>query len=383
MDQAIALQVYEQIKRAGKILIVLPENLDADSVASGLAMKRFLDKIQKETVIASAGEVPLYLKFLPGASVIEKKLETGKNLIISVDVRQKVLDEVSYEKSGEKVQIFLKAQGAQFDESDLSFSREKMNLDLIIALEGGSLDDFGKIFEQSPDRFFETPKINIDHKPGNQYFGTINLVDITATSTAEILTDLFQKYDPQLIDEDMATCLLAGIIEKTGSFQRIQTTPKAFLKASELIALGGRQQEIIKNIFKTKSLSLLKLWGRALAKMKILEFPATAYSVLNFTDFEKSQSSPSDLFSVLREFTDNLSGYKILGLLWEDTGGAPQFLLALHEQIPATKLLEVFPGARLFNFSLGNYRLVEFSALGKTLENLEADLLAIIKTLPG
>lgn len=208
-------------------------------------------------------------------------------------------------------------------------------------------------------------------------------MDITATSTAEILTDLFQKYDPQLIDEDMATCLLAGIIEKTGSFQRIQTTPKAFLKASELIALGGRQQEIIKNIFKTKSLSLLKLWGRALAKMKILEFPATAYSVLNFTDFEKSQSSPSDLFSVLREFTDNLSGYKILGLLWEDTGGAPQFLLALHEQIPATKLLEVFPGARLFNFSLGNYRLVEFSALGKTLENLEADLLAIIKTLPG
>src|SRR6202042_3084276 len=129
--------------------------------------------------------------------------------------------------------------------------------DLIIVLEAGSLENLGKIYEQHTDVFFETPKINIDNKANNEYFGAINLVDVTATSVAEILAELLQKYEDQLIDEDVATCLLAGIISKTHSFQHVLTTPKAFLKASELVALGGRQQEVVKHIYKTKSLPLL------------------------------------------------------------------------------------------------------------------------------
>ena len=116
-------------------------------------------------------------------------------------------------------------------------------MDLIIALEAHSLEDLGGLYEHNADLFFETPKINIDNNPENEYFGAVNLVDVTATSVAEILTGLLQEYEAQLLDEDIATCLLTGIISKTQSFQDVQTTPRAFLKASELVSLGGRQQD--------------------------------------------------------------------------------------------------------------------------------------------
>ena len=167
----------------------------------------------------------------------------------------------------------------------MSFSAEKFPVDLIFVLGAKSLEDLGGLYEQNTDLFFETPKINIDNRAENEYFGQINLVDITVTSAAEILAELLQKYEEQLMDQDIATCLLLGIISSTRSFQHVQTTPKAFLKASELVALGARQQEIIKNIYKTKSLPLLKLWGRALARMKILEDEKIVYSILSSDGF--------------------------------------------------------------------------------------------------
>ncbi|MBI5530784.1 MAG: hypothetical protein HY918_04820 [Candidatus Doudnabacteria bacterium] len=381
MEISVEQQIFDQFKRAAKIAVVLPEHLTADSVATGLALKLFLQKLQKEVVICSSGEMPLNLRFLPQANSFQKQVSQGSSFVISVDTAVKKLDEVSYQKREDKVQIYLKSLAQEFDQNDLNFSLEKSPLDLIVAVGGKSLEDFGRIYEQSADRFFETPKINIDHKPGNEYFGTINLVDITATSTAEILTELFQKYEEQLVDEDIATCLLAGIIEKTASFQHVQTTPKAFIKASELISFGGRQQEIIKNIFKTKSLPLLKLWGRALARMKVDEGAGLVHSVLALSDFEKSESNESEILPVLREFVDNISGYKIIAVIAEAQKNQPHLVVAVHEQVPAAAIMErLGASAKLMNFQLGNYKIIEQSYDNATLENIESRFLGIVKS---
>ena len=104
--------------------------------------------------------------------------------------------------------------------------------------------------------FYETPVINIDHHASNNDFGQINLVDVVAASTTEVLYKVLleaeQKYEKKLITEDVATLLLAGIITDTGSFQHANTSPKSMEVSAELLDLGARQQEIIKNIYKTK-----------------------------------------------------------------------------------------------------------------------------------
>jgi len=376
MELSIFQQIFEQIKKAGKILVVLPENLNADSLASGLALRHFLLKLQKDALLVSGGQVPENLRFLPEVNALKPQISMAKSLVVRLDTSVKKLEEISYETADDSVKIFLKSKGEEFTPQDLSFNQDKFPVDLIIVLEAGSLEALGKIYEQNTDLFFETPKINIDNKSANEYFGAINLVDVTATSVAEILTGLFQQYEQQYIDEDLATCLLAGIISKTQSFKHVQTTPKAFLKASELVALGGRQQEIIKNIFKTKSLSLLKLWGRALARMKTVDEFKTIYSLLNASDFERSEAGAEQLVPALKEFLDNISGYNIVALITEPVKGIMSLTAAIHEQVNAEKFLAGLGlGGSVSETTFGNYKVVEVGGLKDSLENLETKFL--------
>lgn len=380
MELSVDQQIFEQIKKSNKILILLPEVLNADSLASGLGLRLFLLKQQKNVSVISGGALPEILKFLPGASELKHELVDSKSLIIILDTSVKKLDEISYQTSDDKVQIYLKVKSQDFNPEDVSFSQEKFPVDLIITLGVKSLEDLGKIYEQHADLFYETPKIIIDNKSDNEYFGAINLVDVTATSVAEILTELLQKSPEQLIDEDIATCLLAGIIEKTASFQHVQTTPKAFLKASELVALGGRQQEVVKNIFKSKSLPLLKLWGRALARMKIQEDAKVLYSVLNILDFEKAESTDYEVLPVLKEFLDNISGYKIVALITEAVKGQLTISAAVHEQLSVEKLQQDLGGkGKILNFNLGNYKVLQIIETETAAEILEHKFLEALK----
>ncbi len=382
MELTQTQQIFEQIKKSQKILVALPEQLSADSLASGIALWLFLNKLKKDVIIASSGQAPENLKFLPDISVVQKQLKSGNSLVVSLDTNEKKLDEVSYQVDEEKntVRIYLKSKAGEFTPENISFSVEKFPLDLILVLGVKSLEDLGRLYDQSADLFFETPKINIDNKAENEYFGQINMVDITATSVAEILVELLQKYEEQLLDEDIATCLLAGIIEKTGSFQKVHTTPRSFLKASELVALGARQQEVIKHIYKTKSLSLLKLWGRALARMKILESEKVIYSILNQSDFEKAQSSQNDLLPTLAEFIENLSDYKIITLIAESLTGQIKFLAAVHVQVEPEKLAVKF-GGKILNLNFGHYKVIEQDITGESLENLEKIFLESVADL--
>ena len=382
MELSVERQIFEQIKRSSKILILLPEVLNTDSLASGLALRLFLLKLQKDVTVVSSGKAEESLKFLPGVGELKEKFASGKSLVITLDTAVKGLEEISYHTAEDKVHIYKKPKSQEFNSEDLSFSREKFPVDLIISLDAMSLEDLGKIYENNTDLFFETPKINIDNKPGNEYFGSINLVDVAATSVAKILAGLLQKYEEQLMDADTATCLLAGIIAKTGSFQHVQTTPRAFLKASELVAIGGRQQEVVKNIFKTKSLPLLKLWGRALAKMKLLEDSKVLYSLLNFNDFEKSECTNSEVLPILKEFLDNISDYKIVGLITEGVKASVVITAAVHEQIPAEQFLQNLGGkGKIFNFNSGNYKVLQIEARQASLEETENKFLEAVKTL--
>ncbi len=380
MELDITQQVFEQIRKSNKILIVLPQNVLADGLATALGLRLFLNKLQKDVLVASAGLAPENLKFLPGAETVTSQISARKSLVVTVDTTVKKLEEISYQTADDKAQIYLKAKGEEFTPQDLSFSTEKFPVDLIFVLGARSLEDLGRLYEQNTDLFFETPKINVDNHPDNEYFGQLNLVDITVSSLAEILAGVLQKYEQQLVDQDIATCLLLGIISSTRSFQHVQTTPKAFLKASELVVLGARQQEIIRHIYKTKPLPLLKLWGRALARMKILEDEKIIYSVLTSVDFEKAAATASELLPVLAEFIDNISGHKIIAILAEPVQNSERLLFAVNEQISAEKFKESLgSGAQILNQDLGNYKIIEQNFENQSLENLEQRLLEVLK----
>jgi nanoRNase/pAp phosphatase (c-di-AMP/oligoRNAs hydrolase) len=339
MELSTQQQIFDQLRKANKVLIALPENLTADALASGLALKLFLQKLQKDVDVVSSGQPADNLRFLPGYDTLKPGISNGKSLVISVDTSLKKLDEISYQAVTDKVSIYLKSQGQPFEEGDVSFSSDRFPVDAIVILDAPSLEHMGRLFEDNAELFYETPKINIDHKASNELYGSVNLVDVTATSVGEILAGLLEQFEAALLDEDIATALLTGIITKTASFQHAHTTPEAFLKASRLIGIGGRQQEIIKHIYKTKSLSLLKLWGRALARLKTVADLSLIYSLLNPGDFEKADAASEQVLPVLKEFLDNVAGFRLAAVLAEQPSGQTRLALAVHLSLPLEPIL--------------------------------------------
>lgn len=381
MEPSLEEQIFNQLGRAKKILIALPQNPSADGVASGLAFKLFLEKLEKDVEIVSSGPIPKSLSFLPGVEAITEGPKGGKSLAVILDTSVKKLESISYQEQPDRVSIFLKPKTGVFVPEDITFQSERLPIDVIVILEARSLDDLGLLFEQNPDLFFETPKINIDNKPGNEYFGSINMVDVTASSIAEILSSLFEKYEEQLVDEVIATCLLTGIITKTNSFQHVQTTPNTFLKASQLVALGGRQQEIVRHVYKTKSLPFLKLWGRALARVSQKESPPVIYSILTLADFEKSDATLQELPAVLMELVNTVAVYEVVAVIGEGENETRLLAAVSHSRDLQKFLQQLKPTANKSLSDLGLYKLVEVSFANIPLKEVETRFLQAIKTL--
>lgn len=379
MDIPVHQQIFELFKKAERVLIVLPAITSPDAVASGLALAIFLRKLEKQADLVSSGLVPAQLGFLPEAQSIKTQVDAGKGFVITVDTALKKLEEISYETGDQQAQIFLRSKGQPFTEEDIKFSSEKSPVDLIIILDAASLEHLGKMFEQNATVFYETPKINIDNKAANEYFGSVNLVDVTAASVAEILFGLFEQFDVPLVDEDIATCLLAGIIAKTHSFQGVQTTPQSFMRASQLVALGARQQDIIRHLYKTKPLPLLKLWGRVLARMKGDDNHFLVYSLLNLADLEKSGAGAEDLEGVLEEMVETVSGYKAIALACLHPLGL-DLIIGLHPQLAQQGFLENLGiTSQPEPYTVGQYSVYVFKNLFWSLEEAENRLVAAAK----
>jgi len=330
MEAPINQQIADHINRSRKILLALPLHVTVDRLCSAYAFSRILQKLGKETTIASAARAIPHTDFLPDMPAVVQALNTGQSLVINVSTARTQLDELSYQTEAGRVQVFLKAKDAgQFTPEDVTVGAAAENFDLIIVLGAQTLEDLGDLYLQNTDLFFNTPKINLDIDAGNDYFGTINLVDVTASATSEVVTQIIASLEAAVTDENVATSLLGGIIANTHSFQDAVTTPKTLNTASSLIAQGARQQDIIQSLYKTKDFSLLKLWGRALARIRTVADSSLLYSILTRSDFERAGEDNDRLTLVLREMLENVGGFQVVALLGEqDNPKGMRFLIA-------------------------------------------------------
>ena len=128
---------------------------------------------------------------------------------------------------------------------------------------------------------------------------------------------LFKKTGEHFLTEEVATCLLTGIIAKTRSFKTANVTPKTLEFASELVAAGARREDIVQNLYRTRSIATLKLWGRALARLKFDPVTKMAWTLLVRQDFIHSGASEENLPDVIDELIVNSPEAEITGLFYE------------------------------------------------------------------
>jgi len=137
---------------------------------------------------------------------------------------------------------------------------------------------------------------------------------------------------------------LTGIISATDSFQRKNTTPRSLAAAATLMEKGADQQETIRWLYKTQPLHVLKLWGRAMARLNWDEKSKLAWTGITMEDFVQSRASQKDIPLILEKLQENYGEGRFFMLLYNDTPESSISLLRGASLEPMKKLREFLNG---------------------------------------
>lgn len=212
-------------------------------------------------------------------------------------------------------------------------------------------------FHESHPMLFDKsiPAVNIDHHPTNDNFAQINLVDAESASACEIIVSFA---DTALWDltPDIATMLLTGIYTDTGGLLHSNTTTRVYRSVARLLRAGARQQQIVKEVFRTSNVSTLKLWGRVLEKISITK-EGGAISAVTKGDFAATGADPSALTGAI-DYLNAVPGMRFSMILSERDGKVKGSIRTLRDDVDVAEMASKFDGG-------GHKKAAGFALAGK------------------
>jgi nanoRNase/pAp phosphatase (c-di-AMP/oligoRNAs hydrolase) len=299
-------QFASAITETSRVLVVLPKGATIDQIVSALAVREFLVRRGKNVdVVCDGFVVPQQLRFLKEVSSIESAVRALQTFVISVNVATTKADEIAYNLVGDRLEIAITPKSGAYTASDVSTKTSQYAYGCVVLVGVMDLVSLGAVYSAHPDFFYTTPKVVIDCNPANERFGNINIVDVTTSSCAEIVYGLLRELEPSVLNEDVSTMIIAGMIAGTRRFTSPSLSPRTLEIASELTARGARRDEVMQALYRTRTLGTLKLWGRALARLKHDAVRRLAWTLLIRNDFVHAGADVDDLSGVLDELMSN------------------------------------------------------------------------------
>ena len=157
--------------------------------------------------------------------------------------------------------------------------------------------------------------VDVDHHHDNSRFGDVNLVVPAASSTGEILRDLFEELGVPLTP-DIAEALYIALVTDTGRFQYANTTPKALRLAAELVEAGADVHRVFRDVYENVAFAKIKLLARALAKARVVEGGRIIVSDLERSDFAAAGAEEPFAEGII-DFLRAVEGTELVALIRE------------------------------------------------------------------
>src|SRR5450759_2572473 len=109
--------------------------------------------------------------------------------------------------------------------------------------------------------------VNVAHHVSNEGFGTVNLVEVTASATGQVVHDLLTTLGAP-VTADVATNLYAALFTDTGGFRHENTTETALRLGADLVAAGANPGWVALKSYKSRSVPQIKLEGLSVAALR-------------------------------------------------------------------------------------------------------------------
>ena len=248
MDQAAAKQqVIERLKQANNILVTVSNNPSVDQLAACIGMTLFLNKLEKHATAVYSGKTPPAIEFLQPEKTIEHNTDSLRDFIISLDKAK--ADKLRYKVEDKFVRIYITPYRTSISQKDLVFSEGDFNVDVVLALGVRDKAQLDAAITQHGRILHDAAVISVN--PGAEKspdIGQINWQEPTASSLSEMLVSISEAFGTGLIDSQMATSFLTGIVAETQRFSNAKTSPKVMTMAAQLMAAGANQQLIVSKL---------------------------------------------------------------------------------------------------------------------------------------
>ncbi|MDZ4668136.1 MAG: bifunctional oligoribonuclease/PAP phosphatase NrnA [bacterium] len=229
-----------------KVIITTHHKPDADALGSSLGLYLFLKKLGVNANVITPTDYGDFLKWMPGESDV-----------------------------------------INFEEFETKSADLVENADFIFCLDFNALkriNELGKLVEKS-----SAEKILIDHHLEPEGFEDYRLWTTKASSTSELIFWFIELMGHvELIDEDIASCLYAGILTDTASFKHPSTTPTTHRVAAMLLEKGAKSNRIFEAIYDNYSENRTRFIGFCLSeKLQILKEYKTVLIVVSESELKR------------------------------------------------------------------------------------------------
>lgn len=321
-------QIIQHLISSEHLLIVSHAHMDGDAVGSLLATGLAMAMVNERVTICCETPVPAVYRFLPSFDCI--------------------------------VQVI--------NDTD--------TFDTVIVLDCGDLARVGNLLPH----ICEIPiLINIDHHVTNTGFGDYQLVDTTASSTAEIVYRLIKKMNIP-IDKAIAISIYTGILADTGSFRFSNTTREAFGICEEMVQLGVNPYDVAQHVYGAYSLGRIKLLLLALDSIEISENGNMSMMALTRAMFKETRTTPDDVDGLIN-YARRIKAVKIAALIQQAESETPTDDLAdyYHVSLRSNGSVDVAQIAAAFGG--GGHPNASGFSIQSTLSDLKARLFELAGTL--
>lgn len=232
-------QLVEKLKAANNILVTVRTNPSVDQLAACLGLTLILNKLGKHATAVFSGEIPSTLEFLEPEQTIEKNTDSLRDFIIALDKSK--ADKLRYKVEDTVVKIFITPYKTSIGEDDLEFSQGDFNVDVVVALGVQEQEDLDQVITAHGRILHDATVTSVNTDP-NGGIGSINWIDPNASSLSELVVEASHDLGKDLLDGQIATALLTGVVAETERFSNDKTTPQAMSVSAELMAAGANQQ---------------------------------------------------------------------------------------------------------------------------------------------
>ncbi len=274
MDKVALQRVKDCFTRGQRFALTTHVNPDGDGLGSEAALAGFLRQLGKDVYIFNSNEVPHNYEFLN---------HNNHFTVYNSEQHREIL----------------------------------LTVDYLIILD---ISDWQRLRELGADvRELSIKKICIDHHPSNEKFGDISAIDVTASSTGEIVYEVIKYCGGEFL-QPIAEAIYTSILTDTGSFKFSNTTAKALAIAAEMVTCGVSPQKIYQQVYERQSRSKIRLFAHVLNNLNFVAEGKIVWFKLSQQNIARFGAKPSDTEG-FADYPRVIDGVEISVIFIEMEGG--------------------------------------------------------------